>query len=242
VGDGAIGKTCLLSRITDNAVDWEADPEYEPTTFSNFQMVWEDEQEDGTTRSVEVELWDTAGQEGFEDLRKMSYPQTDLFMVGYDCSHAISLNNVENKWLPEIKDTLKEQNEDENIWFIMVGTKLDIRDPAETTVEMAKEMAKSVNACTLVETSAKTQDGIPELKDRLLTLCFMKDKEEPRPNWGSYPGDTEGPPPEIAAPAAPEGGGAAPVAPAAPPKAPPKDEPAPQQQVEQDKGCACVIA
>ena len=65
----------------------------------------------------------------------MSYPQTDLFIVGYDCSHSISLNNVENKWLPEIKDTLKEQNEDENIWFIMVGTKVRHLFPSWASVD-----------------------------------------------------------------------------------------------------------
>ncbi|KAI8874160.1 hypothetical protein GQ42DRAFT_73145, partial [Ramicandelaber brevisporus] len=67
VGDGACGKTCLLSVF-----DKERFPvEYVPTVFENsvkFLVV------DGV--AVELSLWDTAGQEDYDRLRPLSYPDS----------------------------------------------------------------------------------------------------------------------------------------------------------------------
>ena len=64
-----------------------------------------------------------AGQEGFEQLRVLSYPATDIYLIGYSCASLISLNNIEAKWMKEITKSREENLEEGEPWIIMVGTK-----------------------------------------------------------------------------------------------------------------------
>ena len=82
--------------------------------FDNYQMELEVNNE-----IQKFELWDTAGkfryleswlvgQEEYEQLRPLSYPDTDIFLICYSIADRISFNNVE-KWKKEqaISETQK---------------------------------------------------------------------------------------------------------------------------------------
>lgn len=102
VGDGTVGKTCLLLRYTQN----EFSESYVPTVFDNQNI---DVVVDET--SVSIECVDTAGQEGYDSLRSMSYPGTNVVMICFACDNGDSLSNVEEKWIPELEREFRKINE-----------------------------------------------------------------------------------------------------------------------------------
>jgi Ras-related C3 botulinum toxin substrate 1 len=93
VGDGAVGKTSLLLSYTTNAFPGD----HIPTVFDHYStnLMVEDQQ-------INLQLWDTAGQEEYKKFRSCSYPQTDIFILCFSLVSQISLQNIQNMWIPEL--------------------------------------------------------------------------------------------------------------------------------------------
>lgn len=48
-------------------------------------------------RPISLGLWDTAGQEDYDRLRPLSYPQTDVFLICFSIVSPPSFDNVKAK-------------------------------------------------------------------------------------------------------------------------------------------------
>ncbi len=66
---------------------------YVPTVFENYVT---DCRVDG--KSVQLALWDTAGQEDYERLRPLAYSQAHVILIAFSLSSRDSLSNITTKW------------------------------------------------------------------------------------------------------------------------------------------------
>lgn len=160
VGDGMVGKTCLLISYTTDTFP----EDYVPTVFDNYS---ETLNVDGQT--VNLQLWDTAGQEDYDRLRPLAYPNTDVFILCFSLTSETSLRNIKAKWYPEIREHCPQ------IPIVLVGTKLDLRNNKETIRQMradkknpvshsqGSELAKQIKAKHYMECSAKTQENVKDV-------------------------------------------------------------------------------
>ncbi len=106
VGDGGCGKTCLLISYSQGyfpevrqynitqAHMLIVKQKYVPTVFENYITHTTHKP---TGKTVELALWDTAGQEEYDRLRPLSYPETNLLFVCFAIDCPNSLENVMDK-------------------------------------------------------------------------------------------------------------------------------------------------
>ena len=176
IGDGAVGKTCLLISYANNRFP----EDYIPTVFDNYVVNLT-----AGEQTIELGLWDTAGQEEYDRLRPLSYANANVFLVCFSVVNPVSYENVTAKWYPEVVHFCPDVPQ------ILVGTKLDLRDdpvirdklasqngePVNT--EMGVELAKKIKAIKYMECSAKTSQGLKAVFDEAVkAVLFAKPKKK----------------------------------------------------------------
>ncbi|XP_057979705.1 rac-like GTP-binding protein RAC2 isoform X2 [Malania oleifera] len=181
IGDGAVGKTCLLISYTSNTFPTE----YVPTVFDNFSA---NVVVDGQT--VNLGLWDTAGQEDYNRLRPLSYRGADVFILAFSLISRASFENVCKKWVPELRHYAP------SVPVVLVGTKLDLREdrqyvmdyPGARTIstEQGEELKKQVGALAYIECSAKTQQNLKAVFDTAIKVVLQPPKPKKQKRRGCH--------------------------------------------------------
>ena len=158
LGDGAVGKTCLLQAYTTNAVP----DSYIPTIFDNYSA---NLKVDG--RLVNLSLWDTAGQSDYDKLRPLSFPGTHVFLICASVIDPVSFHSVKSRWVHEVRNIMPDAI------IVLCGTKIDLRDStAHVSHEQGQALKKEIGAHAYMETSAITQEGLRQVFDEVARVTF----------------------------------------------------------------------
>lgn len=125
-------------------------------------------------------LFDTAGQEDYDRLRPLSYPQTDVFLVCFSVTSPASFENVREKWFPEVHHHCP------GVPCLIVGTQADLRDDPSVREKLSRQkmqpirkedgdrMAKELGAVKYVECSALTQYKLKDVFDEVYIFFFQR--------------------------------------------------------------------
>ena len=155
---------------------------YVPTVFENYVADCRIEH-----RSVQLSLWDTAGQEDYDRLRPLAYARSNVVVVGFSVDSPESLGNVRHKWFPEARKFLPD------IPIILVGLKADQRQSPLAVAGMRKSganfvspeegagMARQCGARKYLECSSSTGEGVDAVLEAATRLALLP----PRPQISS---------------------------------------------------------
>jgi len=172
IGDMFVGKMSLFISYTTNTFPGE----HVPTVFDNYSANAIVDNE-----PINLGLWDTAGSAEYDELRPLSYPGTDAFIVCYSIIDPKSLNAVTMRWVPEIEAHCA------GVPIILVGTKNDLRAKQDIIEQLkaigakpvsqddGNKAAAQIKAYKYIECSALTQENLQEVFQETIRSVIKKD-------------------------------------------------------------------
>merc|ERR1719161_19623 len=89
---------------------------------------------------LRLQIWDTAGQERFQTITPEYYRDAMGIVLAYDITNERSFKNV-SRWIKDIP----ANTERGKIEMILVGTKVDLTDSRQVSLEESKALADSLS-------------------------------------------------------------------------------------------------
>jgi Ras family protein A len=145
----------LLRRVFQKG---EFPEDHAPTVFDTYVQ---DVYVPPDNKPAQLALWDTAGQEEYDRLRPLCYPDTSIILICFSLDNFDSLENVVEKWQPEVLQYTGHLR----IPYILVGTKRDLRGRRGEGVSSleGEAIARRIGARGYVECSARFNEGVQEV-------------------------------------------------------------------------------
>ncbi|GME85450.1 unnamed protein product [Ambrosiozyma monospora] len=160
IGDSACGKTSLLINYKDGKPATQDELAYIPTIFETYNCFVTNKK---IGKTYNLTLQDTAGQGDFKDLRTPVYAEIDMVIACYSIDSSVSLANIQDVWIPEVKQT------NPDVPIVLVATKSDLKDqlgPEQiVTPEQEERVANAIGAIGHVQASALTTENVKTIFD-----------------------------------------------------------------------------
>ncbi|MEM1658758.1 MAG: Rab family GTPase [Candidatus Jordarchaeales archaeon] len=157
VGDGAVGKTSLIKRYTEESFQ----SDYIMTIGANFAV--KNVEVDGIL--IKLQIWDLAGQPHFKEVRSSFYKGAVGVMYVFDVCRPESCVNLLN-WKEELVKVCGE------VPGVLLANKIDLEEHRKVTVDMGKELAARLGEIPYFETSALTGAGVREAFQKIAELAY----------------------------------------------------------------------
>ncbi len=152
LGDSGVGKSSLILR-------WTLDT-FSPSLTSTVGVNFKSKKVTVRGEAVQVQVWDTAGQEQFHKITTSYYKGAQGIMLVYDVTDQKSLDNVAY-WIKNIKSHASD-----SVQVALVGNKCDLRAPNSASAgkkvvdfEKGREIAAAFGV-PFFETSAKESTNV----------------------------------------------------------------------------------
>lgn len=128
----------------------------------------------------------STGQEDYDRLRPLSYPDTDVILMCFSIDSPDSLENIPEKWTPEVRHFCP------TVPIVLVGNKKDLRFDEQTRRELSKSkqepvkteegraMSDKIGAYAFLECSAKMNEGVREVFETATRAALQSKKKRKR--------------------------------------------------------------
>ena len=161
IGDSDVGKTELVLKYCNEK------PNEHITTIG---VEYKNKCIDLNGRKVNLQIWDTSGQERFHSLTKNFCRTADGIIFIFDVTKSQTFQNIKH-WISDIT------NEDFNLKKILVGNNIELVNRREIDIETMDIFAKKYNM-KVFEISVKEEYNIDTSFTELASLILAGKSEE----------------------------------------------------------------
>jgi len=148
IGDASVGKTSITNRLIEDNFN-----PFEPSTIgANYQPYITFV----NSKKVEIQIWDTAGQEKFKSLTPIYFRNAVAAIAVFSLCKKDSFEKI-GEWITSFREIAGYTS----IVYI-AANKVDLVDEVIIDNETSDSFARSLN-CKIFKTSAKTGEGIKEM-------------------------------------------------------------------------------
>ena len=158
LGNAGVAKTSIIQRYTSNI--------FTPGLMSTTGASYSNKIVHLNDTILQLDLWDTAGQEKYRSLGRNFYRDAYIIIFVYDITRKESLEGLKEIWYPD----LKKFGEKYNI-LAVVGNKSDLYEKEEVNEDEARAFANEIKA-EFDTVSAKNGDNIDNLFGKLINKYY----------------------------------------------------------------------
>ncbi|XP_075149540.1 RAS oncogene family member Rab9 [Haematobia irritans] len=152
LGDGGVGKSCLMNRFVSNR--------YDENNFHTIGVEFMNRDIDVDGEKYTLQIWDTAGQERFRALRTPFYRGSDVCLLCYAIDDYDSFRGLK-QWRQEFVNYADVKPE--KFPFIVVGNKNDMAHHCrQVSFDEVKQWCDQNNINSQIETSSKTATNVTD--------------------------------------------------------------------------------
>ena len=163
LGNSQVGKTSIINRFTSNYFDKDLINTIGIDSKTHQMKIGE--------KTINLKIWDSAGQERFRSIQKHYYNQVDGILFVYDITKEDSFKIIES-WFDEVKT--KAIN---TLCGVLIGNKSDLEDEREVSTEDGKKLAEQLEL-NFLECSAFTGDNVEQAFIDLVESILEKKRKK----------------------------------------------------------------
>ena len=162
LGNTAVGKTSIINRyVEDN---------FSSNLMSSVNMTFTQKTLKIDKQKVQLNIWDTVGQEKFRSLSKLFFKDTKIVALVYSITNKNSFNDLEF-WLKTFKETIGE-----DVVIGVMGNKSDLFLEQEVSEEEGEKFAKENGGFFDLVSAKENKAGLDKFITKLVTECLKKNQ------------------------------------------------------------------
>jgi len=160
LGETAVGKTSIISRYVENT--------FSSDLMSSTSMTYVQKNITIDKQKIQLNIWDTVGQERYRSLSKLFFKDTKIVVLVYSITNLLSFEGL-TYWL----NLYKESIGDEAILGV-VGNKSDLFLKQEVDEEKGEEFAKNNGAIFSLVSAKDNKAQLDEYINKLIHEYMTK--------------------------------------------------------------------